>query len=118
MSMHNPRRCEVWIVDFNPTKGVEIQKQRPAIVISSDALGKLPLKIVAPITGWRENFSSNIWHVQLKPSSENGLSKESAVDILQVRSVDTSRFMSRLGYIREAQMEEIVQALAAVIELT
>ena len=48
MTPRSPKRGEIWRVDFNPTKGAEIQKQRPAVVISSDALGKLPLKIVAP----------------------------------------------------------------------
>jgi mRNA interferase MazF len=61
MTPHNPRRGEVWKIDFNPTRGAEIQKQRPAIVISSDAMGKLPLKIVAPITEWNWKKSSKRW---------------------------------------------------------
>ncbi len=118
MSMHSPKRGEIWTVDFNPTKGTEIQKQRPAIVISSDAVGKLPLKIVAPLTGWKDAMSGNIWHVKLKASSENGLTKESSVDVLQVRSVDTSRFIAKIGIIRAPQMEEIIHALAAIVELS
>jgi len=118
MNPHNPRRGEVWKIDFNPTRGAEIQKQRPAIVISSDAMGKLPLKIVAPITEWKPHFTGNLWHIHLMPSQENGLGKESAVDLLQIRSVDTSRFILRLGCIREVQLEEILQALAAVVEWT
>jgi len=90
----NPKRGEIWFVDFNPTKGKEIQKIRPAVVISSDAIGKLPLKLVVPITEWKDTFKGNIWHVQLTPSSENGLNKKSTVDALQTRSVDILRFKS------------------------
>ncbi len=118
MNPPNPKRGEIWQVDFDPTRGREIQKQRPAIVISSDALGRLPLKLVVPITGWKQAFTSNLWHIHILPNKENGLSKESGVDVLQMRSVDTSRFMIRLGFVRDVQLEEILQALAAVVELS
>jgi mRNA interferase MazF len=38
-----PRRGEIWLVNFDPTVGAEIKKIRLAIVISSDAAGKLPI---------------------------------------------------------------------------
>ncbi|ACB53253.1 putative PemK-like protein [Crocosphaera subtropica ATCC 51142] len=38
-----PKRGEIWLVNFDPTLGSEIRKTRPAIVISSDAAGKLPI---------------------------------------------------------------------------
>jgi mRNA interferase MazF len=112
----NPKRGDVWKVDFNPTQGDEIFKVRPAIVLSSDAIGKLNLKIVVPITKWKSGFSNDLWHIQLMPSNENGLTKTSAADMLQVRSVDIRRFIEKIGNIREAQMEELLQALAIVLE--
>ena len=48
-----PRRGEIWLVNFAPTVGAEIKKVRPAIVISSDSVGKLPIKLIAPITDWK-----------------------------------------------------------------
>ncbi len=117
-SSHKPRRGEVWTVDFDPTKGAEIQKRRPAIVISSDAVGKLPLKLVTPVTNWNVGFEGNLWHVRIEPSGLNGLSKTSAADALQVRSVSLDRFVSRLGRVSQQELEDIVQALAAVVELS
>ncbi len=111
-----PLRGEVWRVDFNPTRGTEIRKIRPAVVISSDAIGKLPIKLVAPITDWKPHFSSDIWHVRINPDSSNGLSKPSAVDVLQIRSVDTQRFVKRLGSVSADVLEEIVTSLALVVE--
>ena len=62
----NPRRGEVWDVDFDPTVGSEIQKTRPAVVISSDDMGRLPIRLVAPITGWQDRFKGNIWRVPIQ----------------------------------------------------
>jgi mRNA interferase MazF len=54
------RRGEIWLIDLTPTVGVEIKKTRPAVIVNSDALGKLPLSIIVPITDWKdrnENFA-------------------------------------------------------------
>ncbi len=117
-SSQKPKRGEVWTVDFDPTKGAEIKKCRPAIVISSDAVGKLPLKLVAPVTNWNPAFEADLWHVRLEPTDTNGLSKTSAADALQVRSVSLDRFISRLGRVTSQELEDIVQALGAVVELS
>lgn len=111
-----PKRGEVWLVNFDPTMGAEIRKTRPAVVISSDAVGKLPLKLIAPITDWKPYFDSNIWHVRIDPDNSNGLTKVSAVDALQLRGVDTQRFIRKLGHLAEMTMEEITIAITAVIE--
>lgn len=117
MTPRSPKRGEIWRVDFNPTKGAEIQKQRPAVVISSDVLGKLPLKIVAPLTGWKDAFENNLWHIRLLPNPINGLSKPSAVDALQVRSVSTDRFLDLLGRVTASDLDEITEALGLLIEI-
>jgi mRNA interferase MazF len=118
MNEPRPKRGELWTVDFDPTKGAEIQKQRPAVVISSDYIGKLPVKLVVPVTGWNPAFENNIWHVRLDPTPQNGLSKPSAADALQIRSVAVERFITRRGTVTQQELEEITQALAAVVELT
>lgn len=111
-----PQRGEVWTVNFDPTVGSEIKKTRPAVVISSDAVGRLPIKLIAPLTDWKEHYSRNIWHVRIEPDRLNGLSKVSSVDALQLRGMDTQRFVRRLGHVPATVMEEVVAAVAAVIE--
>lgn len=44
-----PDRGEVWLVDFDPAVGAEMQKVRPALVISVDSVGRLPLRMVVPL---------------------------------------------------------------------
>jgi mRNA interferase MazF len=94
----------------------KIQKTRPAIVISSDYIGKLPLKLVVPITDWKESFASDLWHIHLDPTTENGLTKLSAADALQSRSLDTRRFIRKIGTLPGADLQEIARAIAALIE--
>ena len=115
-NLPSPRRGEVWDVNFDPTIGAEIRKIRPAAVVSSDSVGCLPIKLVAPITGWQHHFSGNIWHVLIKPNATNGLTKESAVDALQIRAVAEERFIEKRGRLNPTLMEEITAAIVSVIE--
>jgi len=71
---------------------------------------------VAPITDWKEYFAPNLWHVRIVPDAINGLTKESVVDTLQLRGIDRQRFLRKLGQVSPATMEEIVLAIAAIIE--
>ena len=48
---------EIWLIDLEPTIGAEINKTRPALIINDNGLGKLPLKVIVPITGWKEQYS-------------------------------------------------------------
>jgi len=118
ISGQNPKRGEIWDIDLNPTKGQEINKTRPAIVISSDGVGKLRLKIIVPITEWQQSFEGNFWHVPIQPTPVNGLTKHSAADALQVRSLSLERFVNCRGRATKQELEEIVQALAAVVEFS
>jgi mRNA interferase MazF len=54
--------------------------------------------------------------VKIPPTDQNGLEKASAADALQVRSVDMSRFTEKLGRMHPPRLEEVVTAVALVIE--
>lgn len=110
------KRGEIWLVNLNPTIGAEIQKTRPAVIISTDSVGKLPIRIIAPITEWKDHFAAQSWFVRLEPDGINGLSKSSGVDALQIRGVDEARIVKRLGQLSAEVMDEIALAVAIVIE--
>jgi mRNA interferase MazF len=111
-----PRRGEVWLVNFDPTLGAEIRKTRPAIVVNSNAIGKLPVKLIAPVTDWKDYFNKNFWHIRIDPDDVNGLTKVSAIDTLQLRGVDVQRFVRKIGQVSEITMVEIATAIASVVE--
>lgn len=110
------KRGEIWLVNLDPTLGAEIQKTRPVVVVNSDSIGALPIRLVAPITEWKDYFSGNVWHVKLEPNTTNGLTKPSVVDTLQLRGVDTLRFIRKLGEVSPQMMRTVVMAIAAVIQ--
>ena len=112
----NPRRGEVWEVNFDSTVESEIQNICPTVVISSDNIGDLPIRVIIPIIDWRDQFLGNVWHVSIKPNDTNGLTKASAVDALQIRGVDVRRFIRRIGRLNATLMEEIVAATTAILE--
>jgi len=111
-----PKRGEIWLVNLDPTIGAEIRKTRPAVIISSDSVGILPVRLIAPITGWDERYCGNIWHIPITPDETNNLSKPSAIDVLQIRGVDTARLIHRIGKLGHKTMRDITEALIAVVE--
>jgi len=110
------KRGEVWLVNLDPTIGSEIKKTRPAVIISSDLVGILPLKIIVPFTDWKDRYENAAWMVRIDPDGSNGLSKSSASDGLQVRSVSEQRLMRRLGILTPVQVAKIVQAVVNVLQ--
>ncbi len=91
------RRGEIWLINLAPTIGAEIKKTRPAVIVSDNAIGILPLKVIVPITEWKDRYAVAPWMVQLEPDAGNGLAKPSAADTFQVRSLAQERFVRQLG---------------------
>jgi mRNA interferase MazF len=110
-----PSRGEIWLVNFEPAIGSEIRKLRPALVVNVDAIGRLPLRIVVPITDWKPQYAAYPWLVELGASNSNGLSKDSGADAFQVKSVSLSRFVRCLGKVEDEQIEEVASAIALCV---
>ena len=107
-----PSRGEAWLVDFDPAVGAKIQKVRPALVVSVDSVGRLPLRIVVPITDWKPYYAGFPWFVPILADSDNGLAKDSGADAFQVESVSLARFVRPLGAVTLAQIDEVATAIA------
>jgi mRNA interferase MazF len=110
-------RGEIWLVNLDPTVGSEIRKTRPCVIVNDDAIGILPLKVIVPITDWKESFNIRPWMVRIEPSSDNGLVKLSGADTFQIRSVAESRLSEKLGNVSELDLGLIEKALAAVLRI-
>jgi mRNA interferase MazF len=111
------KQGEIWLINLDPTVGAEIKKIRPAIIVSDDSLGKLPLKIIVPITDWKDRYEIAPWMIKLEPNSKNGLTKDSSADCFQVRSVSQERFVKKLGNISLIIMDEIKIGLSKVLSI-
>lgn len=111
------KRGEVWLVNLDPTIGAEIRKTRPAVIVSHDALGKLPLRVIVPITTWQDAFRTADWHVRIKAGKENGLERDSSADTFQVRSISDRRLIRKLGVVDDSEMEQISRGIKIVLDL-
>ncbi|MCH9740877.1 MAG: type II toxin-antitoxin system PemK/MazF family toxin [Epsilonproteobacteria bacterium] len=107
----NIRQREIWLIKFFPKVGSEISKIRPAVVVSHDEIGRLPLKTIVPITDWKANYAYYPWMVQIVDSSENGLSKVSAIDCFQIKNFANERFVEKIGEIDEIMIKRVHETI-------
>lgn len=105
-----PKRGEVYLVDFDPTVGSEIQKTRPALVLQNDVSNQYsPVTIVAAITS---QFDQTLYPNEvLIQAPEGGLTNNSVVLLNQIRSIDKKRLIKRLGTLTGETMEQVNQAI-------
>ena len=100
MITKNVHRFEVWLVQLDPTQGSEIQKTRPCVVVSPDEMSVLKTAIVAPMTS--KGF---IYPTRIKCTFQG---KTGLILLDQIRAVDKSRLIRKLGVISQrAQLKTI-----------
>ncbi len=105
---------DIWLVNLSPTVGAEITKTRPCVIVSSNEIGILPLKVIAPITDYKPHYDSVPWMVELSPDGINNLSKKSVVDLFQLRSVSRARLIRKIGSVTEDEFFKILEATKVV----
>ena len=105
-----PLRGEVWLVVFDPARGAEIQKTRPAVIVQNDVGNRRSrVTIVAAITSSLEGrFYPTSVCVR---AGEGGLDVDSLVMCGQLRTVDKERLVWRLGAMTPRTMERVARAL-------
>jgi mRNA interferase MazF len=109
--MRFPRRGEIYLVEFDPARGHEIQKTRPAVVIQNDIGNRYsPVTIVAAVTSKLSPTPYPV-EVPVTPGKGDGLALPSAIQLGQIRSVDRERLVKRLGALDAATMLRVDDAL-------
>jgi mRNA interferase MazF len=111
------KQSGIWLIDLDTSIGSEMQKKRPAIIVNDDRLGKLPLKIIVPITDWKDKYKIAPWMVKVEPDSINGLFKTSCADCFQIRSLSQERLIKKLGSVDNVVLTEIKEAIQIVLDL-
>jgi mRNA interferase MazF len=111
------KQGEIWHFNLDSTIGAKIRKSRPCLVLNSDKIGKLPLKIIAPLTEYKERYRAVPWMVRVVPSGENGLDKSSAVDLFQLRSVSEKRLVRKIGNVDQEILQQCKQAIDLVFAM-
>jgi len=100
-------RFEVYLVSLDPTVGSEIKKTRPCLVVSPEEMNRhLKTVIIAPMTTRGHEYPSRV------ASRFEGKDGQVALD--QLRTVDQSRLIKRLGKISPTARAAVLSTLAAM----
>ena len=110
------RQGEIWQVSFFPKVGSEIAKLRPAIVVSSDVIGRLPLKTVVPITDYKQAYMHYPWMVRIAPDPLNRLRKVSAIDCFQIKNFSDKRFIEKIGEIDAELLMQVHETIVKTLD--
>jgi mRNA interferase MazF len=104
-----PSRGEVYLVELDPTRGSEIRKTRPCVIISPNELNRhLRTAIVAPMTTAGQSYPFRV------PCSFGG--KRGHVVLDQLRTVDRERLRKRLGILAPSAQDEVLRVLSEMFE--
>ena len=100
-------RGDIYLVSLNPTRGSEIRKTRPCVVVSPDELNAhLRTFIVAPLTKGGHPYPFRIpCHFQ---------DKDGHIVVDQIRAVDRDRLIKRLGILADDTLVEVLSVLQAM----
>lgn len=99
------KRFDVFLVRLDPTVGTEIQKTRPCVVISPDQINPyLATAIVAPMTTAGRNYP-----MRVKCAFEG---KKGQIVLDQIRTVDKSRLIKKLGKLSKLERRKVLSVLA------
>lgn len=116
MAAINPKRGEIWQVNFDRTRGDEIHDPHPALVMNVKDAGRLELRMVVPITTGNPGFVKHFWMVGIRANATNGLNHDSFLDAFQFKSVSVERFKYRRGrIISQKLLDEVIAAIVLCI---
>ena len=102
--MSAPHRGDVYLISLDPTRGKEIKKTRPCVVVSPDELNRhLATFIVAPMTTGGHPYP---FRIPCRFQRKNGF-----VVLDQLRTVDRDRMVRRLGKVSSATLQTILDSL-------
>jgi len=98
------KRFDVYLVSLDPTKGREIKKTRPCLIISPNEMNRhISTVIVAPMTSKGNNYPTRI------PCQFQGVKGQVVLD--QIRTIDKSRMVKKLGSLSQVTQSKVLDTL-------
>ena len=105
------QRGEVWWVDFDPSIGGEIQKRRPAVIVSNDTSNRFLNRVqVIPLTSKVDRLYPSEAYVNLQ-----GQQRKAMAD--QLATVSKSRLSQKIGGLSPADLEQVERAIRIQLDL-
>ena len=109
-----PFRAEVWIINWNPSRGREQAGKRPALIIQNNiGNDKAATTIVAAISTSVKKYPMNV----ILDPPEGGLRERSMVKTSQILTISKERLEKRLGIISSEKMAEVNAAIKLSLDI-
>jgi mRNA interferase MazF len=111
--MVNLSRLDIVLVDLKPTRGSEIKKTRPCVIISPNIVNKhSKTVIICAITHYDTKKSKSHFFVTVSATKTTGLTKKSVINSLQTRTIDRTRIIKKLGKLPKSLERSLDYAIA------
>ena len=111
------RTGDIYWVNLDPTKGDEIRKRRPVVILNGGHEKHLRLALVVPLTAWSPYWEKNPFFVTLEPDEKNGLQKKSVIDCFQIRAISHERFLEKIGYVSDNEIHLIKKSITLILDI-
>ncbi|NJL88693.1 MAG: type II toxin-antitoxin system PemK/MazF family toxin [Coleofasciculaceae cyanobacterium SM2_1_6] len=99
------KRFDVFLINLDPTIGSEIQKTRPCVIISPDEMNRyITTVIIAPMTTKGKGYPTRVV-CQFQ-------GKEGQIVLDQIRTIDKTRLIKKLGQIGQDEQRSVLDTLA------
>lgn len=103
------KQFDVWVVEFDPARGSEIKKSRPAVVVSNNIINDLyATVIVAPLTSTMRNYPSRI-------DTDFG-EKDGQIAVDQLKCFDKARLKKKIGIIAKKECDDLLDMLSYIFQ--
>ncbi|MFP4402428.1 MAG: type II toxin-antitoxin system PemK/MazF family toxin [Candidatus Nanoarchaeia archaeon] len=116
-STEKPKRGEIWLIDWNPSRGSEQSGLRPSVIIQNDygnSNDKFPNTIITTISTKGRNIP---FHIQLTPNNSNRLTQVSFIKTEQILTISKERLIKKLGTITSEELKAVNEGIKILLNI-
>lgn len=110
------KKGEIWRVRLPHLPGHGQSGDRPAIIVQNDTqISSLPTVVIVPLTG---SSAANRFPctIEIPPEASNGLTVPSVALAFQIRALDKSYFLSKMGTISQLQLDQVLALIEQLVK--
>lgn len=112
-----PKRGEIWLLDWSPARGSEQAGFRSALVIQTDTANNNPAYPNTIVLAVSTKGKPVPFHIAMDPTRKNGLSEVSYLKCEQLLTVSKERLSRKLGVVEKDELQQVGKALRLVLEM-
>jgi mRNA interferase MazF len=108
------KQYEIWLADLNPRMGNEPGKTRPVVIIQTDLLNDVhPSTMICPVTS---NVNPDVQLLRVHLDNDQ-LDKPSDVLVDQIRAIDNSRLLQKIGALNDDQIRILKRNIRILLDV-